>query len=64
MISLIFYQNYFGFCIETRLKRAEVEEHNETVSSASTQIRVRKNDILDSITAVEVLGQGQVLHIF
>lgn len=41
-----------------------MEEHNETVSSASTQIRVRKNDILDSITAVEVLGQGQVLHIF
>lgn len=32
-------------------------------SGASTQIKVSENDGLENIIAVEVLGQGQILHI-
>ena len=32
-------------------------------SGASTQIKVSENDVLENIIAVDVLGQGQILHI-
>ena len=49
----------------TRKMGAEVQEQKlEITSGFSTQMKMRENDGSNSITSVEVLGQGQIMHIF
>ena len=44
---------------------AEVQEQKQEITSDfSTQMKMRENDGSNSITSVEVLGQGQIMHIF
>ena len=49
----------------TRKMGAEVQEQKQEITSGfSTQMKMRENDGSNSITSVEVLGQGQIMHIY